>query len=237
MSQTSCESVWLLHTRKYTDSRILVDFLSEQGSLFAGVYRLASKASVPQPFKPLLVSWKGKHELKQVISLEQDDQTSRGPVNLTGTALYCGLYLNELLLRLLLRDDPHRNLFQYYSEALEELGSGTEVEPVLREFEFRLLEVLGYGLDFGTDIQGEAIPPDADRHYEFIFEEGFVPVAGNPGSNTVKNMFAGSVLDQLAQMNFNDHQTRRAAKQLSRLCIDRLLGGRLLKARELFRAE
>lgn len=237
MSQVIHENAWLLHSRKYTDSRILVDFLGEQGCLISGVYRVPSKTHAPQLFKPLNVSLKGNHELKQVVSVEQDYQTQNFSTNLTGTALYCGLYLNELLLRVLLRDDPHRSIYQAYTNALESLFQGKELEPVLRVFEFELLEDLGYGLDFGVDTNGEVIVDDARQHYEFIFEEGFVPASEDSSNNYRHDLLSGSVLHKLARRDFSDASTRRAAKHLSRQCIDRLLGGKVLKSRELFRAE
>lgn len=233
MAQQINESAWLLHTRKYTDSRILVDLLSEHGSLISGVYRVPVKSRAPQMFRLLNVSRKGNHELKQITAIEQSVEAGSQAATLTGNALYCGLYLNELLVRLLMRDESHSNIFQAYTQAVAMLYAGAELEPALRQFEFCLLDDLGYGLDFTTDVDGQAIAYNLEHVYEFKMDEGFVRCLSNSHANRI----SGKVLGYLAAGDFSDPAARRTAKRLCRECIDSLLGGRTLKSRELFRAE
>ena len=95
-----------------------------------------------QSFQPLTLSWAGSGELKTLIRAEW-----RGGLPLvSGSALLCGFYLNELLLKLLAREDPHARLYQAYEDALTRLAAGAEQAPVLRRFELELLAELGYAL-------------------------------------------------------------------------------------------
>src|SRR3977135_285512 len=70
-------------------------------------------------FQPLALSWFGKGELRTLARAEWIG----GQPLLHGEALMCGFYLNELLLRLLPREDPHDALFLRYWETLRELAS------------------------------------------------------------------------------------------------------------------
>lgn len=243
MSTQVSDNAWILHSRKYTDSRVIIDFLSESKGLISGVYRTPSKGQAPQMFRPLSIEWKGNHELKQVLSieavvgLEKGDETGSAYSsvhNYQGNALYCCLYLNELLIKSLLKEDPNVNIYTAYARALGLLRNSESLEPALREFEFTLLDELGYGLEFGVDSSGNPIEESSSVFYEFMLEEGFVSCAQN-SSGTV--LFDGQVLSNLARSDYSSADVRRAAKLLSRRCIDRLLGGRILRSRELFRTK
>lgn len=240
MSTTFSENAWLIHSRKYTDSRILLELLCEKSGVLSGVYRVPTKSSVPQMFQLLDVKWKGRLDLKQLVSLEYCPPETEGKSNylgreqLSGSRLYCGLYLNELLSKLMAREDPHPEIFHAYTRALRELTHLPGPEPALRQFEFTLLDELGYGVDFTSDVDGNAIADSVERCYVFQPESGFVNLVP---SKKEGNYFTGATLVKLARGNYETVVERRAAKQLSRQCIDILLCGKVLKSRELFRAE
>lgn len=231
MSVSVSENAWLIHSRKYTDSRILLELFCEKSGILSAVYRLSAKSSVPQMFQLMSVSWKGKHELKQVTSLEYNlIQTTL----LSGPGLYCGLYLNELLSKLVAKEDPHPEIFQAYSKAITGLKQPVELEPILRQFEFTLLEALGYGLDLTVDTEGCAIADSVESCYAFQPESGFIRLLS---ATNESDYFTGAMLHRLMNGNYETVQERRVAKRLCRQCIDALLGGKVLKSRELFRAE
>ena len=97
--------------------------------------------SLIRPFVSLEVELRGKSELKTVARLE-----SAGPAHwLDGQALFSGMYLNELLIRLLPAEDAHPALFEHYVATLPALAEHRPLEPLLRAFEWRLLDELGYG--------------------------------------------------------------------------------------------
>ena len=137
-------AAYVLHSRPYRDTSLLVDFFTlEQGKVSAvakGARRPNSKLrSSIQPFVPLQITWGGRQELKSLINAEPVAPT----MLLQGNALLCGLYVNELLDRLMLPFDPHPQLYVYYQYVLNELLSGEDIEGGLRTFEHRLLAELG----------------------------------------------------------------------------------------------
>ena len=146
--------------------------------------------------------------------------------------LYCGLYVNELVLKLTERRDPHSELFLDYAMCLSGLldagQDNSRLEPVLRRFEVQLLNELGLGMLLSEDQQGNAIDPGA--HYRYDIHGGAVPARS--GASTV----SGACLLALAQGEFDTQQQRVEARQLMRRVLAQHLGGRELKSRELFRS-
>jgi DNA repair protein RecO (recombination protein O) len=140
-----------------------------------------------------------------------------------------GFYLNELLLKLTERLDPHPEIFFSYAACMESLCAGAAVEATLRRFEKRLLNDLGYGLDLAQTSEGH--PVEADRYYRFALESGAQPcVAEAPGA-----VYGQSLADLQAE-TFSDARSLRDAKRLLRAAIDTCLDGRTLKSREVMLA-
>lgn len=221
----------VLHTRPFGDTSLLVELLTLE---YGRVSLLARNArgmrsqfkGIVQPFVPLLVSWSGKTELMSLSKAELNGQ----PYLLVGTALLCGIYLNELLIRLLQRDDPHPPLFTAYQTALTELQQANAVEKVLRLFEKKLLQEIGYGIDFAKDIAGN--PIEAQLHYCWYPEKGFAPVATVVQQQV--SLFQGKHILSLQQNKLETTEECRAAKHLFRLLLSPLLGDRPIRSRELF---
>ena len=148
------QPAFLLHRKPYRDSSRIYDFFTlDHGviSLMAkSVWRKekgGSLASLIQPFTPLLISFVGRASLKTLSKVELADNHK----NLTGERIFCALYLNELLLKLVGRNIPYPELFGYYSTSLDALKIATYVEEPLRSFELFLLAELGYEIDLETD--------------------------------------------------------------------------------------
>ncbi len=176
-SHVQLVSAYVLHQRPYRESSALLEVFAEShgrvGLVARGVRSPKSRQRGDlQPFRPLRLSWSGRGELGTLTGVESD-----GPsVALHGAALYSGFYLNELLVRLLARHDPHPRLYAQYRASLVQLGLASDIEPVLRIFEKRLLEEIGYGLLLDHEVRhGEAVQPDA--WYDYHLESGPVPVA------------------------------------------------------------
>ncbi len=219
-SRAVAEPAFVLHSTPWRETSLIVDlFTAHHGRVpvvAKGVRRPRSALrGLMQPFQPLLVSWFGNGELRTLKTAEWQG----GLPLLQGSALFCGFYLNELLVRLLGRDDPHAELFHIYQTALARLAATEPFEPVLRAFEVALLRELGYALQLEREADtGE--PIEATVQYHFEHERGAVRADGMDG-NAVQ--FAGKTLLDMAQSRYDDPVTLSQSKQLMR----KLLGHHL----------
>jgi DNA repair protein RecO (recombination protein O) len=229
-ARASGRRVWLapayiLHQYAYRDtSRIVEAFTAEHGrlSLFArGANGPKSRFGVLRPFQRLLLSWSGKGEACQLAGAELDGAAS----NLPTGRLMSGFYVNELLLKLTERWDPHPEVFDAYARCLAALGGGDGQEASLRCFEKRLLDNLGYGLELTRTSSGE--PIEADGFYRFAAQRGPEPCAAEaPGA------LNGRSLADLEAERFADERSLRDAKRVLRAALDACLDGRTLRSRE-----
>jgi DNA repair protein RecO (recombination protein O) len=178
-----------------------------------------------QSFQPLLISISGRHELRNLNQLE----SAGAMLNLTGHQLFCGMYMNELLNRLLPKEMAHPELYVVYQHSLNLLKGGCEIEPCLRQFELLLLEDLGYGIELNVEFEnGKVVEPDVD--YCLILEQGIQRLdAGSTGSNR----FSGEALLQVSD-NVWTASSLQCAKRITRISLAHLLGRKPLKSRELF---
>jgi DNA repair protein RecO (recombination protein O) len=223
--QVDAQAAYVLHTRPYRETSLLVDlFTLEQGKISAVVKGARSPRSrmraMMQPFTPLQISWRGRHELKTLTQAE----AVAAPLFLTGDSLICGLYVNELLERLLQPLDSHPQLFVYYQYVLNELREAKDIELALRTFEQHLLQQLGFQFDV-QDCQPEVV-------YRYDPTQGFIPITGL--SEKIRPFcFTGEQLVGIVGEQYQRPEIRRAAKRLMRLALEQQLGGRPLRSREL----
>lgn len=232
---------YVLHARPYRDTSLLVDcFTQDYGrlTLVAKGGRKPKQQQLLQAFRPLLLSWQGKSQLKTLIASE----TQGMPFNLSQQYLYSGFYVNELLTYLLAEHDEASEIYALYDALLKKLQAQQDLESSLRYFEFSLLGFLGYGIDFHNDAVS-ALPIDLTADYIFVGELGFVEKnlffeqdtlpAGIHLSNAT--FYSGADILAIGQHDYRQEQTRRAAKQLSRSAMAPLLQGKVIKSRELFK--
>lgn len=211
----------MLHRRPYRNSSLIVDLLSERQGRVAAVARGGRRNSLLQPFQQVLVRLTGRGELKTLASSE----SAAPAMTLTGQALYCGLYVNEVLMRVLHRDDPLPEVASLYARTLPALATAeARLDVVLREFEYQLLDFLGYGFSLEADVDG-AVLLQAQR-YAYDAGEGLKP--------DLRGEFSGDVLLRMARGIWDD-ESRAAARQLMRQALAPHLGDRPLASRQLFR--
>jgi len=228
------QNSYVLHTRNYRESSQLVDVFSRDlGRLRAVAKGGRGKRKLGghqlQAFTPLFLSWRGKGDLKNLTGVE----ASGSSVTLHGEILYIGLYLNELLLRLLPEYVPHESLFDSYGELIVQLSIGTDPEPLLRRFELLLLDELGYGLDMSTEhIEGR--PIIAGESYHLSLDQGFIRIDTLTDQDQ-EGGFAGEYLLAIADNDYRSPDVRRCAKRLLRSALQVQLGARPLLSRQLFR--
>lgn len=230
MSQTDSSQAFVIHTRPFKETSLIVEIFSQEFgrlSLVARGARSATKKSqkraLLQPFYPLEVSWFGRSNLKSLKQLE-----SMGlPIPLKGLSNLCGLYLNELILKLLIQWDPHPELFDSYVKTLQQLDGTDSPQIVLREFERYFLDELGYGVDWSADIYGEWIEPD--QIYTYIPQQGFVLENQHDAIFRVK----GELILAVSESNWQVSGALSLARKVAKNTIDILLDGKELNSRKL----
>lgn len=225
------EPGYILHHRPYRDTSRILEVLSRdfgKVSVFArGVRGCKTRFNAQlQPFQPLLLSWSGRGEAPMLTGAEYSGEV----VPLPPANVMAGFYLNELLLKLTTRHDPLPAVFDVYHDTLQALKQGAQLEPALRIFEKRLLEMLGYGLDLATDAQtGGGIDPDA--YYLFRLTHGmFRTAADAPGA------VAGRSVIRLAQERLTAGCELEDARRILQSALAHVLEGRELTTRAVARS-
>lgn len=222
---------FVLHTYPYSETSLVVEmFLREHGRMPVLV-RGARRPRSPQrglfiPFQPIEVSCSASGEVKTLYSAEW----CAGLPLLTGRALILGYYVNELILALVPREDPHPDLFDAYVEALRALAAELDDGPDLRRFELSLLRELGYGVVLDHDVSSGA-RVDGQSCYQFVLERG--PVACAEETSEIR--ISGQTLLDMAAGEYDNPVSRSESKLLMRRLITHHLEGRELVSRRIFR--
>ena len=222
---------YILHHRPYRDtSRILEVLVRDHGrlTLFARGARGPKPrfGGVLQPFDLLLLSFQVGREAGQLTAAESAESVPPLPQG----SLMAAFYLNELLLKLTARHDPMAEVFEDYRRALGGLRSGQRVQAVLRVFEKRLLEAMGYGMDLTSEARtGRAI--EAGKLYRFRASEGVVPAADGEA-----DAVAGESLIALAREELPEGRVLEDARRVLKTALAERLEGKELATRRVARA-
>ena len=254
------DRAYVLHSYPYKETSLILQVWTEKhgrmGLVAKGARRPKSAhRSLLVPFQPLVIDWFGRGELRTLKTAEPE---SPG-IPLAGQALLSAFYLNELLLKLTTRDDPHEKLYEAYDEAIGSLRAvsrqaghratasaaatgGSALEPVLRRFELALLREIGFALELAHEA-GSHAPIVAEREYLYVVERGAVPASGLPvagagpagGERFDAVRLRGLTLLDLERGRFEDPVTVAQAKSLMRLLINHSLNGQELATRAMVR--
>lgn len=230
------QSAWLLHSRPFRDTSLLLDFLTPEHGRLNAIARGArgprsKQRALLQPFQPLVISLSGRGEL---LNLRDAEAAGPGMV-LTGERLFAALYVNELMTRLLRGHEGEATLFGLYSGVLAGLQAGVELEPLLRDFELRVLDALGFGLQFSHEAEtGEVLA--ADCWYYLHEDTGFVRQRSvqEAHPDATQYLYPGHELHRIAARDFTESSTRACAKRLLRQVLQHHMSERPLVSRELF---
>lgn len=242
---------FVLHQKPYRENRSITYFFSKEYGLVNGI----GKKNLPL-FLPLSVFATGKTELKNFSQSQLVQNSQLMPLN--GQAMFAGLYLNEILVKILSVEEPCEPLWQAYQQSLLNLATLKLATPdtqhdvmlkiLLRQFEHALFSDLGYAIDFTQDSFGELI--NANQYYRHQLQTGFVPiiVAENTGKGQGVDIFLGKDLllwqgwvnvnqhsQILANFSPDDNILLNQMGKLYRTLIDNLLNYQPLQSRELWR--
>ncbi|WP_347253187.1 DNA repair protein RecO [Leminorella grimontii] len=225
------QRAFVLHGRPYSETSLMLDLFTESHGRIKALAkgargRRSQLKGCLQPFTPLLVRWGGKGGVKTLRGAEAVSLA----LPLSGITLYSGLYVNEVLSRVLEDETPYSSLFFDYLACIQQLaGESGSPERVLRRFELALLGHLGYGIDF-LHCAGSGEPVSETMTYRYREEKGFI------ASLVIDHhTFTGRDLVALSNREFPDDETLRSAKRFTRMALKPYLGGKSLKSRELFR--
>lgn len=228
------QPAFVLHARHYSETSLIVEVFTREHGRLGLLAKGARRRSSPwrgllEPFQPLLLSWSGRGELPIVIHAEPD-----GAIKLDPATLYCGFYINELIMRLLHRHDPHEALFTHYHSALAALACAAVPEIVLRLFERDLLGEIGYGLVLDHDITDNS-PLMPEAHYDYLLDRGPLRLPATELERPPQGIrLRGASLLGLAAGRLDGDAARHEAKALMRAALARHLGDRPLHSRRLY---
>ena len=229
------QPAYVLHTHPFKETSLIVEAFSRDYGRLSLVARGARRPrsamrGLLMAFQPLELDWFGQGEMRTLAKAEWVG----GQPLLQARALLLGYYMNELLLKLLAREDAHPALFQAYADAVHALAAGESNQISLRRFEKTLLKELGYGLTLDREADGG--PPVApQKRYAYILERGPVCLEMRLENETsATESFSGRALLAIAQDDYSEAETLAQCKQLMRMLIHHYLGGQRLSSRRVF---
>lgn len=220
---------FVLHSYPYKETSLIVDVFTRDYGRIAlvakGAKRPLSKLrGVLQTFQPLSLSWSGKSEIRTLISAEWVG----GLPPLEKSALLCGFYLNELLVKLVARDDPHPALFDHYVATLNQLAHQEPAPIVLRQFERALLKETGVAGDFTLCTStGQPVDPGA----EYVVDPESGPRLARAADTWPR--VSGKTLLDMEREDYSDAATQAQSKALMRFLLAHHLGGAPLNTRQI----
>lgn len=222
-------AAYVLHAYPYSETSLILEVFARDHGRLAVLARGARRPrsalrGTLHAFQLLELGWFGGGEVKTLAKAEW----MGGMALLRGEGLLLGYYLNELLLKLLPREDAHTALFDAYAAALLALSRGSTAAAELRRFEKTLLRELGYGLELERDAAGQPIDPRA--LYRYQIERGIMP-ADDAGDGLP---LTGKTLLDLARDDYGDPRSLIESKQLMRHLLSHYLSGQPLQTRRVF---
>ncbi|MDC1183916.1 DNA repair protein RecO [Gammaproteobacteria bacterium] len=227
MSHNEWDDCFLLHQRSYGETSVIAEIFSKKNGKMSIIARGAKKPKSKffgylAPFTKLKVTYSGRSDLKTLTNIDRDFSSTTNSLSKTSYSL---LYINELLIRLLPKDAAQEDLFLLYQEFLIKVHAGDDLELTLRHFELDLLDMLGYGLDFETDIdKNEDI--EATKKYSFIPERGF--------RESSESEFTGEDIINIRSRDLSK-VSKKYLKHLTQTAIHFCLDGRDLASRDIFK--
>jgi len=229
ISKQENQDIYILHTYPFKETSLIAELFSKNHGRIPVVAKGArrprsSLRGMLQSFQLLQATWSGRGEIKTLHNIEWCDKF----LQVDGNALICGFYINELIMRLLPREDSYKKLFDFYHHTMKVLGDGVSLEVTLRKFELRLLQELGYEVPLKNDENGELII--AEKFYIYEAEYGASEISNT--NNGVKIL--GQTLLDMAQDEYKEDNTQLQSKQLMRYLISYYLGDKPLNSKKLF---
>ena len=229
---------FVIHSREYQEHSLLIEFFTLNHGRVSAIAKRVKTGRSPfkyllQPFFPLNVSFKqGKSDLWQVYNVEPSGDL----ISFSVPEVFCASYLNELLYYLYKSKDSDPKLFASYLETLKGISKKTVLDKVLREFEFALLDSLGYGIRF-EDKDGNAL--QSGSFYHFLPDIGFIKISDYESvseSVDFSEVFLGEKLIMLLNKQYLSIDVLKCAQKITNKALSMLLNNKEIKSRAYYRA-
>ena len=228
MSQSNNDNCFLLHQRSYGETSIIADVFTQKSGKISFIAKGAKKPKSKffgylVPFQKLKITYSGRSELKTLTSIDRDLASNS---NTFSKVSYSLLYINELLMKLLPKDARHEELFVLYDEFLKKINKNNNLEISLRHFELDLLDMLGYGFDYDSEIDSNE-PIEAELSYVFVSERGF--------RKSNSSSFKGKDILSIKKRKLEDVPLKYL-KEITTKAIGICLEGKDLTSRKIFKS-
>ncbi len=228
MSQSNNDNCFLLHQRSYGETSIIADVFTQKSGKISFIAKGAKKPKSKffgylVPFQKLKITYSGRSELKTLTSIDRDLASNS---NTFSKVSYSLLYINELLMKLLPKDAKHEELFVLYDEFLKKINKNNNLEISLRHFELDLLDMLGYGFDYESEIDSNE-PIEAELSYVFVSERGF--------RKSNSSSFKGKDILSIKKRKLEDVPLKYL-KEITTKAIGICLEGKDLASRKIFKS-
>ena len=228
MSQSNNDNCFLLHQRSYGETSIIADVFTQKSGKISVIAKGAKKPKSKffgylVPFQKLKITYSGRSELKTLTSIDRDLASNS---NTFSKVSYSLLYINELLMKLLPKDAKHEELFLLYDEFLKKINKNNNLEISLRHFELDLLDMLGYGFDYDSEIDSND-PIEAELSYVFVSERGF--------RKSNNSSFMGKDILSIKKRKLEDVPLKYL-KEITTKAIGICLEGKDLASRKIFKS-
>ena len=228
MSQSNNDNCFLLHQRSYGETSIIADVFTQKSGKISFIAKGAKKPKSKffgylVPFQKLKITYSGRSELKTLTSIDRDLASNSSTFSKVSYSL---LYINELLMKLLPKDAKHEELFVLYDEFLKKINKNYNLEISLRHFELDLLDMLGYGFDYDSEIDSNE-PIEAELSYVFVSERGF--------RKSNSSSFKGKDILSIKKRKLEDVPLKYL-KEITTKAIGICLEGKDLTSRKIFKS-
>ena len=228
MSQSNNDNCFLLHQRSYGETSIIADVFTQKSGKISFIAKGAKKPKSKffgylVPFQKLKITFSGRSELKTLTSIDRDLASNSSTFSKVSYSL---LYINELLIKLLPKDAKHEELFVLYDEFLKKINKNNNLEISLRHFELDLLDMLGYGFDYDSEIDSNE-PIEAELSYVFVSERGF--------RKSNSSSFKGKDILSIKKRKLEDVPLKYL-KEITTKAIGICLEGKDLTSRKIFKS-
>ena len=220
------QKAFVIHSRPYKETSLIVTFLSEKNgkinAVAKGAKRKNSKLSGNlEPFQCLNIDFRGRSELKTLYLAEPCEvfKDFIGSEN-----LYSAFYINELINFLLTQSEESAELFGIYKNCISNLKDEKSIETILRNFELDLLGVLGYEINFSTEY-GTNNDLEPEQKYKYSPQSGF---------SKSSDGFDGKILNEISNRSFSK-DALAASKEINRKTIEYYFEELNIKSRVFFK--